>query len=141
MWDKYNIMHFHGVTNRFLICNYTGSILSNQVFHSQTTALCEIGLIFGGGGMMGKKYLSWIFLLQNVVPQIQGTVDVRYVHNQHKMIIECLYFLFFVIFTYKYWSNQLASETYACDFILSVYHGRLSSMQIFYSKSCIVKMN
>ena len=51
-----------------------------------------------------------------MVPQFWGTVGVRSAQNQHKIIIESMYLLLYVIFSDKYGGNQLAYKTYACDY-------------------------
>ena len=53
-----------------------------------------------------------------MVEQFQGTVGVISAQNQHKMIIEFIYFLFYIIWSNKAGRNQLSYETYACDFAL-----------------------
>ena len=53
-----------------------------------------------------------------MAPQFLGTVGVRSVQNQHKIIIECLYLLLYVICSNTAGGDHLTYETYSCDFAI-----------------------
>ena len=67
---------------------------------------------------MGRAYLGWFLIVLNRVPQFHGIVVVVYSKTQQTMIIYCIYFLFYIVFSNNSGRNQLAYETYDYDFSL-----------------------
>ena len=56
-------MDLHGVTNKGSLWylhleTHRFQVFQLDYFHNQTTILCVIGQIIGGGGVTGRAYLS-----------------------------------------------------------------------------------
>ena len=67
MWGQYTIIYRHRVTNRgslWVLYFQPHRFQDFRIgyFHSQTTVLCVIGQIIGGGGVTGREYLD-LFLI------------------------------------------------------------------------------
>ena len=74
---QYTIMDNHGVTNtgslwvlHFQTHGFQGVQL--YCFQSQTTMLCVIGQIIGGGGVTDRSYLGWFLIMVERGPTVSG---------------------------------------------------------------------
>ena len=80
--------------------------------------LCGIGQIIFSGDITGRVYLGLFLIMVEQGTAVSGYSWCQICTNPKKMIIECLYLLFCVIFSNKSGRNHLAYETYACGFDL-----------------------
>ena len=77
MWSQYNILYFHGVTNTggmwiLHVKIHRFQVVQFYYCYIQTTGLCVIGQIIGGGFMTGKAYLGLFLLVVGRGPAVKG---------------------------------------------------------------------
>ena len=78
-WGQYTLMDLHGVTNAgslwvLYLQSHRLQGVQLDYFHIQTTLICVIGQMIGGGGMMDRAYLGLFFLVVERFATVSGYI-------------------------------------------------------------------